>query len=77
MNVDDIQSCSYSRGGFPPRVTSPVIWGMAESGSVMFPLCYLRKPRGTGKEDWNKFLDRFTFEIMKAPVSEDERRQRS
>jgi len=68
MKLSEIDSCSFSRGGFPPYVKSPVIWGII--GSRAEPLCYLTKPKSVGAEDWEEFLDGFTFELKRRGSNE-------
>ena len=56
-------SVSFSRDGFKLHVKSPVIWG--NTGSALWPLCYLHRPKWMSDDDWNNFLDRFDFTIKK------------
>jgi hypothetical protein len=63
MDVNDIDSVSFSRDGFPPHVKSPIIWG--NKGSIAAPLCYLTQPKSMGEKEWNDFLDGFHFEIRR------------
>ena len=63
MKLSDVESISYSRGGFQPHVKSPIIWG--GKGCEEFPLCYLHKPKWMPIEMWEEFLDAFTFEIRR------------
>jgi len=63
FNFDEIESVSFSRKGWAGRVKSPIIW--AVDGGGYWPICYLTKPRYVSDENFNKFLDGFTFEIKK------------
>ena len=63
MTVNDLDSFEFSRNGFLPHVKSPIIWGNIKSGA--FPLCYLTKPKSLSDDEWNNFLDHFTFSISK------------
>jgi len=62
--LENLDSYSYSRNGFKPwRMKNPIIWG--NKGEASFPLCYLHKPRGLSDEDWNNFLDGFSFNLRR------------
>jgi hypothetical protein len=63
MQINEIEAISYSRNGFLPHVKSPVIWG--HKGNCLTPLCYLTKPKSVTVEEWNQFLDGFSFELKK------------
>lgn len=63
MKIEDIESVSFSREGFPPHVKSPIIWGQVGSGAA--PLCYLVKPKSLPTEEWERFLDCFDFSVRK------------
>jgi hypothetical protein len=63
MKISEIESCSFSRDGFPPHVKSPIIWG--DKGNTSSPLCYLTKPKSMSKEDWEEFLDKFDFTLRR------------
>jgi hypothetical protein len=63
LKLSELDSCGYSREGFPPHVKSPIIWG--HKGNVEFPLCYLTRPKSVSLEDWNDFLDGFSFTLKK------------
>lgn len=71
FTIDEIDSISYSRNGLNPITKSPTIWG--NKGNTTWPLCYLRKPRSMSEVEWQKFLDRFTFEL-KTPDEKKEKR---
>lgn len=63
MKFQEIEQVSFSRLGFSPHVKSPIIWG--HKGSIITPLLYLTKPKSVSVEDWNEFLDHFTWSVSK------------
>jgi len=65
MTISELDGCSFSRDGLKGRVKSPIIWGL--KGSIMFPLCYLRKPSSLDDREWEEFLDCFKFELKETP----------
>ena len=64
MELKDIESVSFSKGGFPTHVKSPIIWG--NRGNEGFPLCYLMKPKWMPETMWKEFLDSFDFSVKKS-----------
>ena len=68
MKMKEIESVSFSRNGFLPHVKSPIIWG--HIGSLSFPLCYLTKPKSMTQEEFDEFLDNFTFKITQSKGTE-------
>lgn len=63
MKFEEIEAESFSRKGFPPHVKSPVIWG--SKGSLLFPMCYLHRPKSSPISEWEKFLDAFKYSLTK------------
>lgn len=64
MKMSEIEAVSFSRNGFKPHVKSPIIWG--HKGGAIYPLCYLTKPRSVSDDEWELFLDGFSFTVKKA-----------